>query len=136
MPADAPWELRAFAARRNREEMLADLKGFLDRPMPAREVPWTLKAPKGKAGRFPFRVETEGWPPVESAVALGRRVAPEPKEDLADGKGPVQIARPKATGDKPHPVEWIKVAYWQPDVQGENVFWRPVEWMVMSWLPG
>jgi hypothetical protein len=21
-------------------------------------------------------------------------------------------------------------------VRGENVFWRPVEWMVMSWLPG
>jgi len=135
-PEDDPWELRAMAYRRTREEMLADLNGFLGRPMPARDVSWTLQTPEGRSGRFPLRVETEGWPPVKSAVALGRRVAPEPKEDLADGKGPVQIARPKATGGKPHPVEWIKVAYRGRDVRGANVFWQPVEWMVISWLPG
>jgi len=132
VPEDAPWELRA-AARRTREEMLADLNGFLSRPMPARDVSWTLQTPEGKDGKFPLRVETEGWPPVKSAVALGKHVAPEPKEDLGDGKGPVQIARPKATG---HPAEWVKVAYRQRDVRGANVFWQPVEWMVKPWLPG
>jgi pyruvate,water dikinase len=135
LAADAPWELRA-AAERTREEMLADLKSFLSRPMPARDVSWTLLAPEGKAGRFPLRVETEGAPPVGTAVALGRRVAPEPREDLGDGKGPVQIARPEATGDEPHPVEWIRVACRGRDVKGADVFWPPVEWMVMSWLPG
>jgi pyruvate,water dikinase len=132
VPEDAPWELQA-AARQTREEMLADLKGFLSGPMPARDVAWTLHTPEDKEGRFPLRVETEGWPPVGSAVVLGKRVAPEPKEDLGDGKGPVQIARPKTTG---HPVEWVKVAYRQHEVRGESVFWQPVEWMVRPWLPG
>ena len=132
VPADAPWELHA-AARHTREEMLADLNGFLGRPMPARDVSWTLQTPEGKEAKFPLRVETEGWPPVESAAALGKHVAPEPKEDLGDGKGPVQIARPKADG---HPVEWVKVAYRGRVVQGANAFWQPVEWMVKPWLPG
>jgi pyruvate,water dikinase len=136
VPANAPWELRASAAQRAREEMLADLRGFLDRPMPACDVSWTLLAPEGRSGRFPFRVETAGAEPVKSAVALGRRVAPEPKEDLGDGKGPVQIARPEATGDKPHPVERIRVAYARSSDEGKKMFWEPVEWMVMSWLPG
>ncbi|MCX6996964.1 MAG: PEP-utilizing enzyme [Kiritimatiellaeota bacterium] len=132
VPVDAPWELRA-AAQRTREEMLADLKGFLGRPMPARDVSWTLQAPEGRDGTFPLHVATAGWPPVQSAVVLGRRVAPEPKEDLGDGKGPVQLARPPAAG---HPVEWVKVAYRGRVVQGANVFWPPVEWLVRSWLPG
>ena len=132
VPADAPWELQA-AARRTREEMLADLSGFLSRPMPPRDVSWTLQTPEGKDGKFPLRVETDEWPPVDSAVVLGTRVTPEPKEDLGDGKGPVQLARPQAPG---HPLEWVKVAYRQRVVQGSNIFWQPVEWLVKPWLPG
>ena len=132
LPDDTPWELRA-AARHTREEMLADLGGFLGRPMPARDVSWTLTTPLDRGGRFRVQVETEGWPPVRSTVVLGRRVAPEPKEDLGDGKGPAQIARPNA---EDHPIEWIKIAYRQHLVKGANVFWQPVEWMVKPWLPG
>ncbi|MCX6873524.1 MAG: PEP-utilizing enzyme [Verrucomicrobia bacterium] len=132
VPADAPWELQA-AARRTREEMLADLNGFLSRPLPPRDVSWTLQAPEDKDGKFPLCIATDGWPPVDSAVVFGTRVAPEPKEDLGDGKGPVQITRPQAPG---HPVEWVKVAYRQQLVQGSNIFWQPVEWLVKPWLPG
>ena len=132
VPADAPWELQA-AARRTRQELLADLNGFLSRPMPPRDVSWTLQPPEGQDGKFPFCVATDGWPPVDSAVVFGTRVPPEPKEDLCDGKGPVQITRPRAAG---HPVEWVKVAYRQQLVQGSNIFWQPVEWLVKPWLPG
>jgi hypothetical protein len=132
VPEDAPWELRV-AARQTREEMLADLKEFLSRPMPARDVSWTLQTPESEGGRFPLLVETEGSPPVKSAVVIGKRVAPEPKEDLGNGKGPAQLARPKAAD---HQVEWVKVTYRQREVQGESVFWQPVEWMVKPWLPG
>jgi len=132
VPPDAPWELQA-AARQTREEMLADLRGFLDRPMPGRDISWTLQTPEGKGGKFPLSVETDGWMPVKSAVVLGKRVAPEPKEDLGDGKGPVQVVRPEAAD---HPVEWIKVAYQQRLVKDGQVFWKPVEWMVKPWLPG
>ena len=132
MPDDAPWELQA-AARQIREEMLADLKGFLSRPMPGRALSWTLETPEGQAGRFPLQIKTEGWSPVETAVVLGKGVAPEAKEDMADGKGPVQIARPD---EEDHPVEWIKVGYRGQLVKGANVFWEPVEWLVKPWLPG
>ena len=132
VPTDTPWELQA-AAEHTREEMLADLSRFLGRPMPPRDVSWELQTLEGQAGKFSLHVETEGWPPVTSAVALGNRVAPEPKEDLRDGKGPVQVARPQDAG---HPVEWVKVAYRQRVVKGSNVFCKPVEWMVKPWLPG
>jgi len=132
VPEDTPWELQA-AARRTREEMLADLGGFLSRPMPTRDVSWTLQTPESESGRFPLQIETEGWPPVGTAVVLGKRVAPEPKEDLGDGKGPVQVVRPPAAD---HPVELVKVAYREQLVKGVNVFWQPIEWMVTSWLPG
>jgi pyruvate,water dikinase len=132
VPVGTPWELQA-AARQTREEMLTDLEGFLSRPMPSRDVSWTLQTPESESGRFPLQIETEGWPPVSTAVVLGKRVAPEPKEDLGDGKGPVQVARPSAAD---HPVELVKVAYREQLVKGSNVFWQPIEWMVTSWLPG
>ena len=131
-PADTPWELRA-AARHTRSEMLADLGAFLSRPMPSRDVSWTLQAPKDKDGKFQLRIDTKGAPPIRSAVVLGSQVGPQPKEDLGDGKGPVQVVRP-AVGD--HPVELVKVAYREQLVKGSNVFWQPIEWMVTSWLPG
>ena len=132
VPVDTPWELQA-AARQTREEMLADLEGFLSRPMPSRDVSWTLQTPESESGRFPLQIETEGWPPVSTAVVLGKRVAPESKEDLGDGKGPVQVVRPT---DANHPVELVKVAYREQLVKGSNVFWQPIEWMVASWMPG
>jgi len=132
VPADTPWELQA-AARQTREEMLTDLEGFLSRPMPSRDVSWTLQTPESESGRFPLQIETEGWPPVSTAVVLGKRVAPEPTEDLGDGKGPIQVARPPAAD---HPVELVKVAYREQLVKDANVFWKPIEWMVTSWLPG
>jgi len=132
VPADTPWELKA-AARQTREKMLTDLKEFLGRPMPARDVCWTLHTAENRSGRFPLQIETEGWPPVSTAVVLGKQVAPEPNEDLGDGKGPVQVARSPAAD---HPVELVKVAYREQLIQGGNVFWQPVQWMVTSWLPG
>ena len=132
VPDDAPWEVKA-AAREARERTLAGLKGFLSRPMPARDVSWTLQSPEDHGGRFDLRVEAGEWNPVKSAAVLGRLVAPEPKEDLGDGKGPVQLARPEEAG---HPVEWVKVTYGQKQVRGERAFWKPVEWLVQPWLPG
>jgi len=131
-PADTPWALQA-AAERTREEMLTDLAGFLGRPMPARDVSWTLQTPENLSEAFPLRLDTEGWPPVSTDVVLGERVAPEPKEDLGDGKGLVQVVRP---ADTEHPVELIKIAYREQLVKGSNVFWQPIEWMVASWMPG
>ncbi|NQT38990.1 MAG: hypothetical protein HQ581_15945, partial [Planctomycetes bacterium] len=132
VPADTPWELRA-AAQHTRREMLADLGRFLNRPMPSRDVSWTLQTTEGKGGRFPLHLETEGAPPIHSAVVLGSQVAPQPKEDLGDGKGPVQVVRSPVAD---HPVELVKVAYREQLVKGSNVFWQPIQWMVTSWLPG
>jgi len=132
VPADTPWELRA-AAEHTRREMLADLGRFLARPMPSRDVSWTLQTTEDDSGRFALRIETEGSPPVLTAVVLGSQVAPQPTEDLDDGKGPVQVARPAAAE---HPVELVKVAYREQLVKDANLFWPPVEWMVTSWLPG
>jgi len=129
---DTPWELRA-AAEHTRREMLGDLGRFLDGPMPSRDVSWTLHTSKDKDGRFLLSVETEGFPPIHTAVVLGSCVAPEVKEDLGDGKGPVQVVRPTTEN---HPIELVKVAYREQLVKDGNVFWPPVEWMVTSWLPG
>jgi len=132
IPADTPWELRA-AAQHTRRVMLADLGQFLNRPMPSRDVSWTLYTPEGKDGRFPLRLETEEAPPIHSTVVLGSQVAPQRKEDLGDGKGPVQVVRSPAAD---HPVELVKVVYREQLVKGSNVFWQPIQWMVTSWLPG
>ena len=132
VPADTPWELRA-AAEHTRHEMLADLGRFLDRPMPARDVSWTLQTTEDDSGRFPLRIETEGSPPIHTAVVLGKQVAPQLTEDLGDGKGPIQVARPVSAD---HPVELVKVAYREQLVKDANLFWPPIEWMVTSWLPG
>jgi len=132
IPADTPWELRA-AARHTRSEMLADLGAFLRRPMPSRDVSWTLQTPKDKDGKFQLRIDTEGAPPIHSDVVLGGQIAPEPKEDLGDGKGPVQVVRSPAVD---HPVELVKVAYREQLVKGSDVFWQPIQRMVTSWLPG
>jgi pyruvate,water dikinase len=133
VPDDSPWELRA-AALQTRERMLADLDRFLAVPMPARGVSWTLRAEAGQGGRFPIRLEVKDHAPVESAVVLGRAHAPEVKEDLGDGKGPIQLVRPG--GESTHPVQWLKVAYKEHAVRGGKVFWDPVEWLVKPWLPG
>ena len=82
----------------------------------------------GEGGEVPDPRGGEGPGPVESAVVLGRAHAPEAKEDLSDGKGPVQLVRP--SGESNHPVQWLKVAYKEQAVKGGKVFWQPVEWLV------
>lgn len=121
--ADLPWELRE-AARVTRENTLASLVAFLNKPIPAQTLSWTLQTDTVQTGRFPISLRAEGAKPVHSAIVLGNRHGPEAKEDFKDGKGPVQAV---ITDDPAQPILNIKVLYSERKTKGLDVFWKPAD---------
>ena len=117
-----PWEMQA-AAGAMREAMLADLAEYLKGPMPAQDLSWTVRTPEGRAGRFAVTLTPEGAAPVRAHLVLGERDPPEFKEDLGDGKGPVQVVRPGGAS----PIRLVKVTYAGTRTHGAGAFWAPLE---------
>lgn len=136
LPDDLPWELRE-AAKLARESKLAELDAFLSKPIPPQALSWTLHTPADQGGTFPIVVRAAGADQLQTRIVLGNRAAPEPKEDLGDGKGPVQVVR-AATPDAP--VQAVRVAYSEKKVAGADMFWKPADtlhgWIGRpAWLP-
>ncbi len=109
---------------------IADLSEYLKSPIPAQNLSWTLRTPAtGGAGRFAVSLAADGAEQVRTRLVLGDRWPPESKEDLGDGKGPVQTARPAGMGS---PIRLVKVKYVEAKTQGADVFWAPLFWRVAA----
>jgi hypothetical protein len=66
-------------------------------------------------------------------IVLGDRYPPEFREDLGDGKGPVQVMRP---ADGASPIRMVKVVYVEPKTQGGRAFWTPLAALGWPWDAG
>jgi pyruvate,water dikinase len=131
LPAGTPWNLRA-AAEATKTAMLDDLAAFLRNPMPARPITWSLELPDGHPGRYRVSLSTEGEEPVEIHLVAGNGVPPENKQDLGDGRGPVQFLD---LGTSSSGIQSVRVTYREQLVKGGKIFWKPVEFLVRPWLP-
>jgi uncharacterized membrane protein (DUF106 family) len=128
-----PWELRA-AATQTRETMLADLGEYLKGPMPDQNLVWVVRTPEGRAGRFTVTLAPQEAAPLPVPLGLGDEFPPEFREDLGDGKGPVQVVRP---GDEASPIRLVKVRYVEAKTEGGRVFWAPLARLEASgWAAG
>ena len=125
------WELRAAGAKA-RAEVLADLTAYLKDKIPAREMAWILKTP-AQSGRFQLSVTTEKTVATVTHVVLGDLSPPEPKEDLGDNKGPVQVVRPS---DAKSPLQLIRVVYKEQLTQSGKNFWEPFALFGWHWSAG
>ena len=103
--------------------MVADLTEYLKGQIPAQGISWTLRTPEDRPGRFAVSLAADGAEQVRTRLVLGDRWPPESKEDLGDGKGPVQTARPAGMGS---PIRLVKVKYVEAKTQGADVFWAPL----------
>jgi len=121
--SNQPWEVRS-AAVRTRRAMLDDLADYLDAGIPPQTLSWTIRTPPDRPGRFPVTLETEGAEPICVHLVLGDLNPPEPKEDLGDGRGPVQLARAES---ETSPLRLVKVVYEGNKIQGDQVFWAPLK---------
>jgi len=127
-----PWEVERVATL-TREETPADLAEFLRGEIPPQNLVWTLRTPDDKPGRFAVALAPEGAAPLRVHVVLGDRYPPEFREDLQDGKGPVQVMRPT---DGASPIRMVKVVYVEPKTQGGRAFWTPLAALGWPWDAG
>ena len=117
-----PWEVSA-AASAIRDEMLADLEAYLAADIPPQTLAWTIRTPADRPGRFAAQLITEDAEPVTLNLVVGDVAPPEPKEDLGDGRGPVQIARPHCEDS---PIRLARVVYQGQTTREDQAFWKPL----------
>jgi pyruvate,water dikinase len=125
------WEVRAAGAK-IRDEMLADLNLYLKEKIPARDLAWTLHTPS-VAGRYTLSITSGTSSPIVTHAVLGDQCPPEPKEDLGDGKGPVQIAQNLQSGS---PVQRVRVVYKEQRTLNGKLFWQPFARFGSHWSAG
>ncbi|MCC5843459.1 MAG: hypothetical protein JJU05_04330 [Verrucomicrobia bacterium] len=116
------WEAQA-AALRAREEMLSDLRRYLDGKIPPQTLAWVVRPPSDAVGRFPIRVVTEDDSELGSVMVLGTRAAPEPREITDPSRPPMQVVA--GAGDQP--LRELRISYAQTHERDGLVFWKPVE---------
>jgi rifampicin phosphotransferase len=117
--AAQPWEVRA-AALKAREEMLADLSGYLQKPIPPQSLSWSIRTPEKQAGKFTLKLVAEGSSLVQSIV-LGDVSPPVAKELLAAPGSPIQK---------------IKVSYREKKTKDDQIFWTPFAALGWKWNVG
>jgi hypothetical protein len=110
--------------------MIADLTQCLDGRIPPHQLTWTLHAPSQQPGRYPVALSAGDEPAIRTSLVLGDRFPPEPKEDLGDGRGPLQVVRPQADS----PIDRVTVTYQFPRTLGDRVFFAPLERIPMQVL--
>ncbi len=120
--SDLPWEVQE-AGRWISRNLLADLSDYLSRDLPPQTLAWTLYTPGDQPGRFPVTLSAERATPIQVQLVLGDTFPPERKEDLGDGKGPVQVVRP---ADRGAPIKLVKLTYFEPKKPGRPIFWAPL----------
>jgi hypothetical protein len=116
-----PWEVQE-AGRWISKQLLADLSEYLSHDLPPQTLAWTLYSPRDQPGRFALSLSADGVGPVQTYAVLGDDAPPERKEDLGDGKGPVQVVR---SSDPASPIKLVRVTYFEPQKQSRPVFWAP-----------
>jgi len=129
--SDQPWEVRA-AATAARESMLADLDAYLARGIPPQILSWTIRTPPDSPGRFSVRLSSGEAEPMHVDLVLGNAHPPEPKQDLGDGKGPIQVVR---AADPQTSIRQVQVVYRNEKTREDQVFWRPLRalrWPVLQ----
>jgi len=96
----------------------------LEKPIPSQTLTWTVKTPPNQPGRFPITLKADGLKPVTTYIVLGDRHGPEAKQDFNDKKGPVQAI---VSQNPAEPFESLKVLYSVQKIEGQEVFWKPVD---------
>jgi len=119
----ARWQQPAEAAdeKAPAAEVVESLAEYLDESIPRRRLSWTIRTPDAPAGH-PIALTAGDAEPAETALVVGNRFPPPAKEDLDDGRGPVQVAY----GPKDSPVRRATVTYQFPRTQGDRVFLAPL----------
>jgi pyruvate,water dikinase len=120
--SDLPWELQE-AGRWIAQTLAEDLREYLSHSLPPQTLAWTVYTPQDQPGRFPVTLSAAGTKPVQAHLVLGDLYPPEPKEDLGDGKGPVQVVRPR---DRQSPIRFVRLTYFDPQKEGPAKFWTPL----------
>jgi rifampicin phosphotransferase len=91
-----------------REQVIADLRSYLDSGIPPQGITWSVRPPSDAEGMFPIVVAAGGDRSAKIDIVLGDRHPPEPS---------------KATPPVHSPIKAVAVFY--PKAKTEPVFWRP-----------
>jgi hypothetical protein len=110
--------------------MIADLKGYLSHAIPPQQLTWTIRTP-AEPGRYPIVLSAGSEALVCTSLVVGELFPPEPKEDLGDGRGPLQVV-PAHAGS---PIERVTVTYQFPRTLGDRVFFAPLRAIPNQLLP-
>ena len=110
--------------------MIADLKAYLADTIPPQQLTWTIHTP-AEAGRYPIAFSAGGEAPVHTSLVVGELFPPEPKEDLGDGRGPLQVVQ----APDGSPIERVTVTYQFPRTLGDREFFAPLRAIPTQWLP-
>jgi len=121
--ADLSWDVRE-AARIARVNAIASLEAFLEQPIPAQTLTWTVKTAPGQPGRFPVAVKAMGSTSLTTHLVVGNRHGPEPKEFSPEDNQPVQVVLAR---DPTQPVRTLKVIYSENKTKGQDLFWKPAD---------
>jgi len=110
-------------------EMVKSLEKYLHEPIPPRQLSWTIRTPP-EAGRYPISLAARKAAAAETSLVVGNRYPPDLKEDVGDGRGPLQVAY----GSEDSPIGRITVTYQFPRTQGDRVFFTPLEHVPLKLL--
>jgi pyruvate,water dikinase len=116
------WKQPQESGARIPRAMMADLEAYLDSPIPPQELAWTIHTPT-EAGRYLVRLSAGDEAPVHTYLVVGDRCPPEPKEDLGDGRGPLQVVRLHDDSA----IRQIAVTYQFPRTLDDRMFFAPFQ---------
>jgi pyruvate,water dikinase len=111
------WEVKA-AAKAASQEMLSDLRNYLNQKMEPQQLTWVVLTPNDKEGRFKVKVKPEKGNAVEMNLILGNAYPPEPKV----------IPVPKNS-----PVISAQLFYNQQRTRESLTFWIPFKSIGIGW---
>ncbi len=115
---DLPAELQEHYAK-DAAATVASLEALLASGVPPVGASWKIDVPEGAAGRFPVSLSAPGEQPLTIDIVLGDVCPP----------GPVEML-----GNPGWPLMSLRVVY--PPPEEKPVFWKPIEPVVLGWLPG
>jgi len=113
--------------------MIADLQAYLDADggLPPRQLAWTIQTPE-TPGRYTIALAADNASPVRTSLVVGDRFPPQPKEDLGDGRGPLQVVEV----DGNSPVRHVVVTYQFTREFGDRKFFVPLAGVASQTLDG
>ena len=115
--SNEPWEVKA-AAKAARQELLKDLRLYLNQQMEPQQLTWTILTPPEKEGRYKLIVKPERGESVEMNLVLGNAYPPEPK---------------KITAPKNGPIISTDLIYIEQRTRESLTFWTPFQFIGITW---